>query len=102
MPAPHTGDWHGIPDWRIDLTELLRVIQFYNSGGYHCATGATDEGLTPGFDLEAQDCAPHMGDYNPRDWVFGVSELLRVIQFYNSGGYHPCGGGEDGFCPGPP
>jgi len=28
--------------------------------------------------------------------------LLRLIQFYNSGGYHYCPGEgtEDGFCPG--
>jgi len=29
-----------------------------------------------------------------------MSELLRVIQFYNAGAYHRCDHGEDGFCPG--
>jgi hypothetical protein len=27
--------------------------------------------------------------------------LLRLIQFFNSNGYHPCAGTEDEFCPGP-
>ncbi len=99
----HTADWNGVPDNLIDLTELLRVIQFYNSGGFHCAQPGdlSDEGYMPGADPAAQSCAPHASDYNPQDWDIGLSELLRLIQFYNSGGYHPCPEGEDGFCPGP-
>ncbi|HNT88574.1 MAG TPA: hypothetical protein PKL84_11985, partial [Candidatus Hydrogenedentes bacterium] len=52
-----------------------------------------------------QSCAPHASDYSPSgpDWQIGLTELLRLIQFYNSGGYHPCPGEgtEDGYCPGP-
>jgi hypothetical protein len=31
-----------------------------------------------------------------------LTELLRLIQFFNIRGYHPCPGigTEDGFCPG--
>lgn len=36
---------------------------------------------------------------NPQDWSVSLSELLRLIQFYNSGGYAACLDGEDGFCP---
>ena len=45
---------------------------------------------------------PYGTDYNPQDWVISLSELLRIIQFYNSLGYHfcPTSGTEDGFCPG--
>jgi hypothetical protein len=45
---------------------------------------------------------PYDTDYNPQDWVISLSELLRVIQFYNSLGYHYCPGQgtEDDFCPG--
>jgi hypothetical protein len=98
----HSADWHGGPDNRIDLTELLRVIQFYNSGGYHCAEAAdpaSDEGYLPGPAGDTS-CTPHDSDYNPQDWRIDLSELLRIIQFYNSGGYHACEDGEDGFCPG--
>jgi hypothetical protein len=47
-------------------------------------------------------CAPHASDYNPQDWRINLSELLRVIQFFNSGGYHYCPteGTEDGYCVG--
>jgi len=37
-PGPHTGPPHASDyapqDWRIDMHELLRLIQLYNSGGY--------------------------------------------------------------------
>ena len=37
------------------------------------------------------------------DGTIQLSELLRVVQFFNQGGYHACPGEgtEDGFCPGP-
>jgi hypothetical protein len=95
--SQHSADQDG--DFRISLSELLRVIQFFNSGGYHCQTG-TEDGYAPGLAGD-QTCAPHSSDYNPQDWRISLSELLRVIQFFNSGGYHPCAEGEDGFCPGP-
>ncbi len=100
--AAHSADWNGGSDFQIDLTELLRVVQLYNALGYHCAGvgDSTDEGYVPGFDGSAQGCAHHAADYNPTDWTIGLSELLRVIQFYNAGSLHPCPaeGTEDGFC----
>jgi hypothetical protein len=51
-------------------------------------------------------CCPHDSDYNPDgpSWTIDLTELLRLIQFFNSGGYTYCPGmgTEDGFCPGPP
>lgn len=93
-PTVHSGDIDG--GYIIDLSELLRIIQFYNSNGYHCDP-AGEDGFGPG--LGAQNCTPHSSDYSPRDWRIGLSELLRFIQLYNSGGYTPCDTGEDGFCP---
>jgi hypothetical protein len=86
---------------RIDLGDLLRVIQFYNADGYHCDPDGED-GYAPGPNTSAQDCAPHSSDYNPQDWRINLSELLRLIQFFNSGGYHACPdtASEDGFCVG--
>ena len=41
----------------------------------------------------------------PQDWKIELSELLRIIQFFNSGGYHACPDAvpatEDGYCVGP-
>ncbi len=91
----------------ISLSELLRVIQFFNSGGYHCADppGSTEDGYVPGPGAD-HSCMPHASDYNPQNWLISLSELLRLIQFYNSGGYHYCPDAEppteDGFCPGMP
>ncbi|HPO15256.1 MAG TPA: SUMF1/EgtB/PvdO family nonheme iron enzyme [Candidatus Hydrogenedentes bacterium] len=92
----HTADQDG--DGKISLSELLRMIQFFNSGGYHCQAG-TEDGFAPGPGDYA--CMPHDSDYNPQDWQIDLSELLRVIQFFNSGGYHCQAGTEDGYAPGP-
>ena len=95
----HNADRNG--NKHIDLTELLRVIQFFNSGGYHCAEnpGATEDGFLPGSGGDV-GCLPHASDYVPQDWAIGLSELLRLIQFFNCAGYRACSEGEDGFCPG--
>jgi hypothetical protein len=95
----HTGDQNG--DSLIDLSELLRVIQFFNMSGYRCATNLldTEDGYLPGPGAN-HACTPHDSDYNPQDWSVSLSELLRLIQFFNIGGYHACPGEgtEDGFC----
>ncbi len=95
--GPHTADQDN--NNVISLSELLRVIQFFNSNGLHCQAG-TEDGFAPGSG--DQTCAAHDSDYNPQDWLINLSELLRLIQFFNSGGYHACPGEEteDGFCPG--
>jgi hypothetical protein len=100
-PSPwHTADQNH--DNLINLSELLRVIQFFNSHGLHCQAG-TEDGYAPGPGDDA--CTPHDSDYNPQDWQINLSELLRVIQFFNSHGYHACPAmnppTEDGFCVGP-
>ena len=100
--AVHTGDT--VPDGVISLNELLRVIQFFNSGGYSCADGEmTEDGYVPGT-LNPRTCAFHDSDTD-EDWGIALAELLRFIQFFNSGGYHPCPDEmpptEDGFCPMP-
>ncbi|MDM8552011.1 SMP-30/gluconolactonase/LRE family protein, partial [Desulfobacterales bacterium HSG2] len=89
----HSADRDG--DFAVNLSELLRVIQLYNTEEYSCQAGSED-----GYAAEAgyKDCAPHSSDYNPQNWAIGLSELLRFIQFYNSVGYTRCLGSEDGFC----
>ncbi len=107
--CPEPGSEDGIQsadlngDKIFNLSELLRCIQLYNIGGYHCADnpGDTEDGYVPGAGLN-QSCEPHDTDYAAQDWTIILSELLRAIQFYNSGGYNYCPGDatEDGFCPG--
>jgi len=95
----HSMDMDG--DSALSLAEVLRVIQIYNAGAFSCAEGEGDS--EDGFSLGDGTtlCPPHAGDYNPQDWRFTISELLRMIQFYNLGGLHPCPESEDGYCPGP-
>ena len=95
--AQHTADQNG--DFSVNIDELLRVIQFYNTLAFHCEVG-TEDNYAPG--VGATDCATHDSDYAPQDWSVSLDELLRVIQFYNSLGYYFCPDDqtEDGFCPG--
>jgi hypothetical protein len=89
----HSADVDG--GGSFSLSELLRVIQLYNSTQYGCEP-ETEDGYAPN-DID-RECAPHSSDYSPQDWAISVSELLRVIQFYNLGGYVPCSESEDGYC----
>jgi formylglycine-generating enzyme required for sulfatase activity len=98
LPA-HSADWHDGPDGRIDFMELLRVVQLYNAGGYCCAAESNEDGFIPG-DCDARECARHSADYDAGPWVLSLSEMLRVVQLYNVGGFTACGESEaeDGFC----
>jgi hypothetical protein len=96
-----SADWDGV-EGVISLTELLRVIQFYNANGFACAGDEddTEDGFVPGPGGD-KDCPPHTSDYIGGDWLISLSELLRLIQIFNAGGYEYCpeSGTDDGFCP---
>jgi hypothetical protein len=90
-------------DTCIGLQELLRVIQFFNSGGYSEALAEwalhSEDGYRayhrPGWGVNH-----HSADYAPADWAINLDELLRVIQLFNSGGYVATPGQtEDGYTP---
>lgn len=83
-------------DGRFSLSEISRLIQFYNTLSYHCADG-TEDGYAPGPGDE--NCVGNDGDYTPADWKVNLSELLRAVQLYHARGYHACDDGEDGYCP---
>ncbi len=91
----------------LSLGEILRLIQFYNIGGFHCADTpeATEDGYEPGL-LGSKACTFHQSDYAPQSWTLSLAEILRAIQFYNSLALYACPDAdpatEDGFCPGFP
>lgn len=92
-PAHHTADVN--KDWRISLSELLRVVQLYNYGSFGCGCMTED-----GYDLSSsvRTCYPHSSDYTPQpDWKVSFYELLRLIQLYNFGSYRVQAGTEDGY-----
>ncbi len=97
-PQWHSSDY-APRDYQITLSELLRAIQFYTLGGYHCDP-TTEDGYAPGQGV--QNCRPHTGDYNPIDWDFTLTELMRLIQLHFHKEYHLDPTTEDGFAPGPP
>jgi hypothetical protein len=99
--AVHQGDTNA--DGSIALNELLRIIQLYNAGGYACAGSLTDS--EDGFIVGTQgaggvDCLPHSADYLDANNQISLSELLRMIQYYNAGLIRYCPGeaSEDAFC----
>jgi len=95
-PLPgHSADQDESGD--ISLAELLRVVQFYNGGGFRC-DATSEDGFTLANGVEDTDCPPHSSDYAPRDWEISLSELLRLIQIYSLEQFVECQSGEDGFC----
>ena len=90
----HTAD--NDHDNFIGLSELLRVIQFYNLKGLYAVSFSEDNFDPLGGSHYAYT---HDSDYNPADWQISLSEALRAIQIYNwKAGYVRCIEGEDGFC----
>lgn len=97
----HTADVDTSGD--IGLSEVLRVVQLYNASGLHCADPpeSTEDGYEPGTDDTQETCEAHDSDYNLLDWFISLSELLRLIQLYNTSGYSACPEdltSEDGYC----
>lgn len=93
----HSADINS--DWRISLSELLRVIQLYNSGAYHL-NPSTEDGYEGGTGITSG--VTHTADYLG-DWCITLPELLRVIQLYNAPShcYYKADDTEDGFMPAP-
>lgn len=90
----HTADQD--LDYRISLSELLRVIQYYNSGGLHCDP-ETEDGYAPG--AGDKTCVRHASDHDPKNWKIDLSEVLELIQFYNLYCYQPCPDAPGTYCP---
>lgn len=88
------------------MPELLRVIQCHNSSGYHSECGTEDD-FAPGPDTRFDCCGEgegvhdHSADRNGGGRI-DIVELVRVIQFCNSGGYrvYRVQDTEEGCCPG--
>lgn len=100
-------------DQRLSLSELLRVIELYNTRfgttrtGRYRQSNQTQDGFEP--DTSSPEAhtpvAVHSADTD-RDGRFSLSELLRVIELYNTrsgtsrtGAYRIADGTPDGFEP---
>jgi hypothetical protein len=95
-PPGHSADIDG--SGALELGEVLRVVQLFHGSAYYCQSG-TEDGF--GITESGRHCAPHSADYAPQDWIISLSEVLRAIQLFSFGGFHPCEdeSSEDGFCP---
>ena len=97
----HSGDYNP-GDLQINIYEMLRVIQLYNSGVYHCDT-ISEDGYAPGASEENHECSFHSADYAHDDimpdWTIDDQELERFIELYNADYYVPDPQSEDGYRP---
>lgn len=93
----HSGDTL-TPFWEITLTELMRVIQFYNSTGYHTEVG-TEDCYGAGADASNRDGYRHNADYQNPAWEVNLTEVNRFSAYYTAGGYVFAQGTDDGFAP---
>jgi hypothetical protein len=113
VSEPHSADVNG--DFRLSLSELLRVIELYNTrngtvrtGSYSVDSETEDKFTTDPTRPSGSNWLPglfHSADTS-KDGRLGLSELLRVIEHYNTrdgtvraGGYEPKNGTIDGFAP---
>jgi len=102
-------------DNKISLSELIRVVELYNTRQGSVRTGAyttqkdTEDGFAPDYSRSSSTILPyyHSADIN-KDGKLSLSELIRVVELYNfrfdtvrTGGYKKQSGTEDGFSPGP-
>jgi uncharacterized repeat protein (TIGR02543 family) len=112
--------WHSADlnqDGRIDIMELLRVIELYNTRHGTVRTGAyqvgasTEDGFAADFDrdygVSVSLPSYHTADSN-RDGRLSLVELLRVIELFSyapdrirTGQYHRSAETDDGFASGP-
>jgi hypothetical protein len=97
----HDADYDPV-DWFITINELWRFIAFFRMPDGYYLDAAGEDCFSPGVGNRLGQ--PHSGDTGPSgapDWHISLSELLRVVQFFNSGGYSIAGEPtEDGFEPG--
>jgi hypothetical protein len=121
LPRATTHSADSDSDGRINVFELTRVIELYNTRNGSARTGCyrVQEGSEDGFSPDAARTSTtaaallryHSADTAmgaPRDGRIDLSELTRVIELYNyrvgtsrTGQYHVQTGTEDGFAPGP-
>ncbi len=111
-PRFHSADINH--DNRLDLPELLRVIDLYNTRVGTVRTGAYKVNPSSpdgdGFDRETTRTTAgslstyHTADNNPADGILSLEELTRVIELYNTrsgttrtGAYRARGDTQDGF-----
>ncbi len=112
--------WHSADtgrDGRIDIMELLRVIELYNTRRGTVRTGAyqvgasSEDGFAADFDrdygVSATLTSYHSADSN-HDGRLSLLELLRVIELFSyapdrirTGQYHRSAETDDGFASGP-
>ncbi len=108
----HTADTD--EDFKLGLSELLRVIELYNTRAGSTRTGAYNEGdgSIDGFAIDPREASAEvtLSRYHDADTdgdaKLSLGELLRVIELYNvrngsirSGQYCIQLGTTDGFNP---
>ncbi|MBI1320039.1 MAG: hypothetical protein GC168_14005 [Candidatus Hydrogenedens sp.] len=107
-PVMHSADADG--DFRFELSELLRIVQFFNVGGIGCGdlNNFADDGYQASAAVPSTDwclssfMSAHSSDYNGDNRI-SLPEMLRAIQLYNgrylmNANSAPCTGTEDYFC----
>lgn len=84
----------------FELGELLRIIQLYNAGIFRCDIAGSEDSYRTGAG-DTSGCSRHTADFESPAFQINLTELLRIIQWFNLGGLEPCPEGvdsEDTYC----
>ncbi len=91
----------------VTLSQLARVVTFYNAGGYKVYNGTSD-GFAPSpafhpadtnknYKIELSELNAYRELYNQK--MITLTQVSRAITFYNAGAYKVDPSSSDGFAP---
>ena len=90
-------------NWKIDISEILRIIQLFNRNKFYKPEVGTQDGFAPAEEAPNLTSGFHDADSDPnegRNWKIDISEILRIIQLFNKNKFYDCAPNtQDGFTP---
>lgn len=95
----HSADYRA-PSWALDGTEMNRVLAYWRAGAYRIESLGSD-GYAPTNrpGLGNTNGIRHSADYRPPYWTLDVTEVNRVLSYWQAGGYVVDAKELDGYAP---
>ncbi len=95
----HSSDY-AAERWKVDGTEVGRVLAYWRSGGYE-VNPAGDDGFSPTDtpDVGNTNGGLHSADFQEPYRIIDGTELSRVLAYWRAGGYVADPSGSDGYAP---
>ena len=109
--APETCTFHDADsdemeggNWKIDISEIFRMIELFNSNGFY-QPASTPDGFAPADQAPELNSGFHDADSDPTEgnnWKIDISEIFRLIELFNNNSFYCCDpdpNSQDGYVP---